>query len=763
MKTLRKKALRDIKLNLSSFVTIFLMTFLGVFVFSGIHAYMDGMNYSGKKFYDENNLQDIWVIGEYFSDDDFESLKNIDGVNDVERALVIKCDLEEYKDVVIETNFIESNNISKMYVVEGEGFDPNKDGMWFDSYLADYLGIKVGDELTLNYSGIKVKAKVLGLVNTPDHVYFIKDESAIFPTHDDYGFAYISANMLPEEVSFFTNMYVKADENADLDAVKAMIQAKIKNATAVVDREANSSFKAYQSEVEEGQTYSVIFTMLFLFIAILSVVSTMHRFVKKQRTQIGTLKALGVTRKQIQKHYVGFGLYISIVASALGLIVGRLVLGSLFLNMEQEYFEVPRMKEVTIPAVYAVAIAVVVIITFVTYLTCRKVLKEPASEALRLEVPKVKVGSVKASSKFGRKLSVGARWNIRDIKRNPGRTFTAIAGIVGCTMLIVCALGMKNTMTTFIDWQFDELYSFDYKLEIERGIDEAGIADLLETYGNETTMAVAAEALSKSGKKTTQQINIDDAPSFLHYSDHKRNEKTLSDDGVYLSEKLIKTLGYKTGDEIAWSIYGDETVYVTKIAGTVRQPQSQDIYMTRAFAESIGIRYIPDSIYTDMNLKGVKAIENVELITDKATLKDGMLNMINMMNTVIILLIVVSVILAFVIIYNLGTLSFSEKQYQFATMKVLGFRSKAIKKIYIMQNTWISAFSIVLGLPLGYAMTYVVFTSALGENYDMPVTVSAFAYAISAVGTFVVSYVINKILSGMIKKIDMVSSLKANE
>ncbi len=763
MKTLRKKALRDIKQNLSSFVTIFLMTFLGVFVFSGIHAYMDGMDYSGRAFYKDYNLQDIWVMSEAFTDEDFASIKKIEGVEEAERALVLRCDLEEYEDVTIETNFIESNNISKMHVVDGEGFDADKEGIWFDSYLAEYLKIEVGDELSLSYNGISIKGRVLGLVNTPDHVYFIKDSSAIFPTHDDYGFAYVSMNMFPADYKFFTNIYVKIAEGSDLEAIKAKIQAEVKDAKAVVDREANASYETYQSEVEEGKSYSVIFTILFLFIAILSVVSTMHRFVKKQRTQIGTLKALGVARKKIENHYVSFGFYISTIASVLGLVLGKYVIGNIFIKMEQDYFEVPNMVVVTLPIVYVVAALVVIIITLVTYFTCHRVLKEPASEALRLEVPKVKVGSVKASSSFGKKMSIGVRWNIRDINRNKARTLTAIAGIVGCTMLVVCALGMRDTMKSFVAWQFDMLYTFDYKLELEAGIDEVTLNNLEEKYGDETTMTVAVEAIAKDGRKTTQQVNINDANKYVRYTNHKRKYVTLKENGIYLSEKLIDTLGYEIGDIIEWSIYGDDNVYKTEIIGTVRQPQSQDIYMTRAYAEKIGINYAPDSIYTNVDLSGTKSIEGVSIITDKATLKDGMLSMLNMMNTVIIMLIAVSVILAFVIIYNLGILSFTEKQYQFATMKVLGFRSKAIKKIYIMQNIWIAIFSIIIGLPLGYLMTYVVFTSALGDNYDMHVIISNFTYIVSAIGTFIVSYIINKLLSRMIKNIDMVSSLKANE
>ena len=181
VKMLLRKCFRDIKINKSQFINIFIMVFLGVFVFTGIHAYMDGMKKSGDDFYEKNNLQDLWLSGENFTKQDLEDVKKLENINDAERVLTLNMDLENYKDVIIQTNFIESNNISKMYIVEGEEFNKNKEGIWFDSYLANNLGIKVGDEITVKYENYKITQKVVGLVNTPDHVYFVKDSTELFP------------------------------------------------------------------------------------------------------------------------------------------------------------------------------------------------------------------------------------------------------------------------------------------------------------------------------------------------------------------------------------------------------------------------------------------------------------------------------------------------------------------------------------------------------------------------------------------------------
>lgn len=108
-------------------------------------------------------------------------------------------------------------------------------------------------------------------------------------------------------------------------------------------------------------------------------------------------------------------------------------------------------------------------------------------------------------------------------------------------------------------------------------------------------------------------------------------------------------------------------------------------------------------------------------------------------------------------------LSFTEKQYQFATLKVLGFKDKQIKEIFIKQNTWIMLVGMVIGLPLGYYMLSYIYTNALNETYDFPAVVEWISYVYAIIGTVLVSYVMNKLLARKIKTIDMVSSLKANE
>lgn len=169
------------------------------------------------------------------------------------------------------------------------------------------------------------------------------------------------------------------------------------------------------------------------------------------------------------------------------------------------------------------------------------------------------------------------------------------------------------------------------------------------------------------------------------------------------------------------------------------------------------------SLYTNLDLSNTKEIKNVETIQDIDNLKDGMQGMLSMMKTMLVLIIVIAVLLGGIIIYNLGILSYSEKQYQFSTLKVLGFKDNQIEKIFIKQNNWIAIISIIIGLPGDFYLTDWLFKTAIEEHYDFGAFITTRTYIISAIGTFIVSYLVSKFLARKIKKIDMVTSLKGNE
>lgn len=789
---LKKKMFRDIKQNLSQFITIFLMVLIGVMVYVGIEAYMDGMTSAADNFYKNNNIQDLNVMGN-LSDKDLDKIKSLDNVKDAEKKLVVNAIDKDNKDKTYLLSFIDSNNISKFHIMDGEKFDVNKKGAWVDNFYAEKNNLKVGETIKIKYDTFSLEEKILGLINVPDHIYDVKDESELVPNRENFGFVYLSVNEIPESYikdlvmkemkitdekifdkyvkdfnykEYIPYNYIMVDVNKkkNVTSVKEDIEDNVSNAKAIVKIEDTMSYQRYQGEIDEGASYVGIFSGLFLFIAMLSVITTMTRVVKKQKLQIGTMKALGIKNSKIVMHYVGYGFFVSLAAAIVGIILGKYFIGTFFLNMEMDYFEVPNGVPVVKPLSYLVALLVVMVVSFITYLTCRKELFKKPAEALRNEVPNVKVSSLNLSTKgIFKKLNFSSKWNYRDILRNKFRTVTAVVGIVGCCMLIVCAFGMLNSMNHFIKLQFEDLYNFNYKLSLKENINDDELKVLTDKYGDNTSETLTIE--TKIGKeREANTIFVTNAGNLVRFQNENGEFiKVNKNNGVYVTRKLADQKNLKVGDTIKWHIYGVNKYYESKIVGLTKDPQVQNLTMTKEYLESLDIDYKPDSLYTNTDLKGIKDIKNVSLVQDINELKNSLESMLSMMKSMIMLIIVFAIGLGAIIIYNMGILSYSEKQYQFATLKVLGFSDKKIRKIFVQQNNWITVLSIIIGLPTGYYMTSWIFKSVIADNYDFSAYINLSTYLIAIIGTILVSIIVSRMLSKKVNKIDMVSSLKANE
>jgi putative ABC transport system permease protein len=653
---LRKKMIRDIRQNLSQFITIFLMVFIGVMAYSGIESYMEGMKQTANNFYTQNNLQDLNVMGA-LSEENVDTIKQIDNVKNAEGKLNVSTVLNDNNDITLSMNFIESNEISKFYVVDGKEFDANTKGVWLDNFFAQENNLKIGDTLKFKYDGYVFEEEIMGFINVPDHLYDVKDESQLYPDHKTFGFAYASTKELEEYIKnqvmkemnitdanlfdqyvtdfdytdYLKYNYIMVDiDNKDkTNEIKNEIEEKIEN-VVIINIEDTPSYAQYQGEIEEGETYIGVFSGLFLFIALLSVVTTMTRVVKKQRVQIGTLKALGFKKNKVILHYISYGFWISLVASIFGLLAGRYFIGNVFIGIEMSFFEIPNGVPIIKNDSYIVALLVTLCVSFVTYLATRKILKEKTAETLRNEIPKVKSNSLNITTiGIFRKMDFNTKWNIRDMFRNKARTITGIVGVTACAMLIVCSLGMLNSMNYFIDLQFNRIFNFDYKLSLKSNISSDELKDLTDKYGDNTSESLYIEIKDKDGDRESNNIFVTDSKDYVRFVDNKdKFIKLDSDDGVYVTYKLAETNGYKIGDEITWHVSGDNDYHTSKIVGFNKDPQNQNVTITRKYLESLNIEYKPDSLYTNVDLSNTKEIKNVEVISNIDELKEGMDSML---------------------------------------------------------------------------------------------------------------------------------------
>ena len=753
------KMLRDLKNNKTQFISIFLMAFLGVFTFTGVSGEWVGLQKTADRFYTETNLPDIWLYGNNFSLADAEAVEKLEQVTGVQRRLTLDgvAQLGHNPDLVL--HFIEENEISRCLTVTGEDFTAQKDGIWLDDMFAEANELKTGDAITVTAYGITLEKKILGTVLSPEYVFAAGDND-IIPNHANYGFAYISAAAFPAGIDMiYTDLLITTDRSPDT-ALEESISAALKNHYSVyLTRDNFQSYSMFYNEIQQHKAMGSIFPVFFLAIAMLTILTTMTRMVNNQRTQIGTLKALGFHRKHILLHYISYGFWLSLAGALLGAVTGPFTLPLLFYKSLQTTYTLPEWKPGFSPMFILMALLTVCACTLATYSACISNLKDSPAQTLRPKAPKaVRQGAVENTNLWA-VLGFNIQWNLRDIFRSRIRSLMAVAGVLGCSALLVCAFGMKDSLDDVITWQYEDLNRFETKLILSGEAAQEQIDSILELTEGEALMEGAVE-IKANGIKKSGSLLVQDNVTLMKATGADRKLIDLPSDSLSISYKMAELLGVKAGDTISWHIYGDERWVTGRIGAVYRTPVSQGITLSRELFEEQGFPFTPTSVITARRVTDLP--DGIDSAWSADELTQSYISMTEAMNILVYVLIAAAVLLAVVVLYNLGILSFTERQRELATLKVIGFQSKKICRLLLTQNIWFAAIGLLIGIPLGKWLIDVML-AFLGDSFDMMSIITISNIALSTALTFFLSILVNLMFLGKIKRIDMVSSLKGVE
>ena len=735
-----------------------IMIAIGVGIFLGFNIEWKSLEHDAFTFLENTNYADYRLYAESgFSEDDIKAIQDIDGVDAATRYFYVNVGIKDTKKSV-SLNVSENYTVSTMMVMEGAKYDESSDGIWLSDKFADANDIKIGDELTFTYTGIEISGKVIGLVKSGENLVSVADENQLMPDYEAHGFAYISPETLENALGFA--FYPQINIISDLD--KETLEEKVKDATGttllVTTKNEHDAYAGVTGEAEEGKTMGSILPVLFLAIAILTMVTTMHRISANEKVQIGTLKALGFRDRKILAHYTSYGLMIGLVGLVLGIGLGYLV-ASLIISptgMMSTYLDMPDWSLVMPDFCVPVMALMLVFLTLISFLSVKKMLKGTAANALRPYTPKAMKKSIIEKFSFWKKLSFGTKWNIRDIMRHRARSAMTLVGVVGCTLLLVGSFGMRDSMLFFLDTLDEDVSNYATKINIS------------ESAANEDTLALATKVngdwqavsgISYEGKTISLEVYNSDIEKIGFLTEENEPMK-LTDDGVYLCLRLQDTAAI--GDTIKFSPYGSEVTYKVKVAGYFRSLVSECIVMTDTYADSIGVEYHIGTVYTDTASEEIKSSAIISGKQDKQTIMDSYDTFMDIMNVMIVVLAVAAIVLGIVVLYNLGVMSYVERSRELATLKVLGFRDKAIGKLLISQNIWLTVIGVLIGIPAGLGVLRVL-VAALVSEYELSLSLSLATFVISIALTFGVSLLVGLMVSRKNKKIDMVEALKGAE
>lgn len=753
-----KKMLRDISRHKAQFISIFLMAFLGVFVFAGVGGESVGLEVNSDNFYEETNLADGWIYSGYINDLFLYQVDCLGATTQMERQVVVDSVADFDNDPDVTLHFVENNTISKFYLLEGEKLDINdKDGVWLDKSFADAKGLKVGDKIQFEFANYTIEKEIKGLGYSPEYVYHASS-SSIIPDFNKIGFAYLSYKAFPTDTVPYNVLNVKFDGTPEnYGDILDYHMGDYYN--SFVQRSEHTSVSQFADEMDQHSMMGGIFPVVFILIAMLILLTTMRRIITHQRTQIGILKASGFKNRSIILHYVSYGFWLVLVGAILGLILGPITLPPLFYPSMSATYKLPVWEPAwSMDFVYVAALMVIISLA-VSYYSVKGISDEKPADTIRPKVPKISTSGFIERLSIWKRLSFNIRWNYRDAQRNKFRALMTIVGVIGCSALLVCAFGMYDGMNDLKDWEYTQINHYDSKLVVEEDTVQSEIDDIAKEVNGDEIMESAIE-IESDGTKKSGSLLVLNGTDLVTPTDYDRNHVEIEDDEVSISEKMAKMLDVGVGDTVKWHIMGSDKWVKTKIDKIHADPISQGFIMSADKLEDLDLNYTPTSIVTaehvTQNYDGVKAANSMKDMTASWD------EMTEAMWLLIYILIFFACLLAVVVLYNLGLLSFTEIEREIATLKVLGFKTRALRKLLLTQNLWFTAIGFILGLPMGYYILAIMWESSGDSFYILP-SISLTNFLLTLVITFALSILVNLMFSRKIKKLDMVESLKSGE
>lgn len=756
-----RKLIRTIGKYKAQFISMIVMIALGAGVFVGFNIEWYSLEKDGNAFFDEMNYADYRVYsGTGFSEDDIEAVRNIDGVENATRYLSVNTTVKgEKKSLAL--CITENTGISDFLIIDKAAdaeYTVDSDGIWLSDKYAAANDIALGDTVTVVYQGTEISGQVVGLIKSPEFAVCLPDETQIMPDYETYGYFYISPQMLEKQLGFTFYPQINIKSELPEEEAEQAINAALGKTTLVLGKDETVSYAMMKSEIEEGQTMGSILPVLFLLIAVLTMVTTMHRITANEKVQIGTLKALGFRDRRIVQHYTSFGFLIGILGTILGIGIG-FGIAAYILNENSamgQYIDLPSWKLYMPWFGWLVLAALIAFLTLISFLSVKKMLKGTAADALRPYAPKKMKKTVLERGRGWNRLPFGTKWNLRDISRHKARSFMTLFGVVGCMVLLVGGFGMNDTINEFTDTYYDKVCNYETRINFAETAPNEEIEEIAELYDGDW---VASASVQMDGKTVTFEV-YDITNDNYRFIDENNDVLTLSDHGAYLCHRLEDTAAI--GDTAVFSPYGSDETYEVEVVGYVRSVMTENIVVTKAYADEMGIPYHITSVFTN---EEQDEIADSELIADKTTkqaLVDSLDSFMQLMYVSITMLALFAVILSLVVLYNLGVMSYVERYRELATLKVVGFRDRHIGKILISQNIWLTVIGILIGLPAGIGvLNYLM--DALAAEYEMKAVIGPVTCVVSIALTLGVSLLVGSFVARKNRKIDMVEALKGAE
>lgn len=560
-----------------------------------------------------------------------------------------------------------------------------------------------------------------------------------------------------------TNKGVNVEQK--MQDIKTYFDSKIDKKNLLMCTQLDSLYSniTIQNDIVQASQLAYIFPVIFFLVAILVVLTTISQIIIKDRIQIGTMKAIGISTGKVIMHYMALSIYIVLIGIILGIIIGPFIIPMIMTQKYDILYSLPKVKyTLAIPEMLISTIVVLGITGLVTWLVVRKQANLRPTEGMRPKEIKI-AKATKTKGKITSK-SIPFRMAIRNIKLNWAKSLMVMIGVAGCTALLVCGFGIDDTLDHGID--NDVHYFFN--------------SNIYTTYSNnssnkEEIMAIDGVTEMEEYTYLPTMISFNDGTYQTYVTVIDENSKFFKienfelADTIIVSNKVAKAMNIKVGDTISFSSIGMN--FTGEVGLILDCFYMHGIYVNSAYNDYGSMSNIKTNAWinassgTDLDML-VEKINDVSGVSNSMTLQKSIDLIDSYMSSISLMTLAVKVfaiLLAIVVLYNLSLLNFKERSRDVATLKVLGFSKFEINNSLFFESMILTIVGVGIGLLLGKPLEILVMVVNTTPLVEFLYTVFTSSYLISLGLTVGTAIFVNWILGFKIKKIKMVESLKSVE
>lgn len=573
-----------------------------------------------------------------------------------------------------------------------------------------------------------------------------------------------------------------AKAKQEIDKAQKQID-DLKGEWIVLDRDSLYSYRDYGACADRMDGIASVFPVFFFLVAALVCMTTMTRMVDEQRTEIGTLKALGYSKGHIAMKYLMYAFLASVIGSIIGCAIGMFVFPYIIFYAWNTMYLIESIQYEFQPGLMLFASASVTGITLLaTFFSIYKELMEVPSQLMR---PK--------AGKAGKKIlleKIPTIWNrvsflhkvtIRNIFRYKKRFLMTVIGIAGCSALLVAGFGINDSISDIVHLQYDEIYHMDASVtmdhEDEKAFEQIKENKEIEGVFAQQSLNVELNIENKDMSGTVHIIPESEMKRFNEFTTlrtRKGHEKIqLKNGGIYISEKMATKMGLDIGSTLHFKDL-DGRELSAKVLGIFENYIGHQMYVTENTFDTWKTTEIPTQTYF-LKLKDTSdkaqtklgnelmEIKDVKSITFYSSLEENFLNMIGSIRMIVVVLVISAAALAFVVLYNLSNVNISERMREIATIKVLGFTEKEVNAYVNRESLVLAVIGSLCGLGIGIGLHHLIMNLAELDDIMFGRTILPQSFVIAFFMTIFFALMVNFVMKFKLRKIKMVESLKAVE